>query len=106
MFRISRLAAASILAITILAARAEAQDTSFMDMGCMVMAGMHEMQVSVYQSGALDDTCQDLPYTGPSVVTLTALSKELRDLSQEVRIVRGAEAVSYTHLTLPTNGEV
>jgi hypothetical protein len=96
MFRIGRLAAASILAITILAARAEAQDTSFMDMnmnmGCMVMAGMHEMQVSVYQSGALDDTCQDLPYTGPSVVTLTALSKELRDLSQEVRIVRGAEA--------------
>jgi hypothetical protein len=95
MFRFGRLAAL-ILGIAILGARAEAQDTSFMDMnmnmGCMLMAGMHEMQVSVYQSGALDDSCQDLPYTGPAVVTFTALSKELRDMSQEVRIVRGDEA--------------
>jgi hypothetical protein len=95
MFWIGRLAAL-ILGILILGARAEAQDTSFMDMnmnmGCMLMAGMHEMQVSVYQSGATDDSCPDLPYPGPTVVTLTAASKELRDMTAEVRIVRGAEA--------------
>ena len=96
MFGIGRLAAASILAIAILVARAQAQDSSFMDMnmnvGCMLMAGLHEMQVSVYQSGAKEDTCPDLPYPGPTVVTLTAASKELRDLTAEVRIVRGTEA--------------
>jgi hypothetical protein len=56
MFGIGRLAAASTLAIAVLVARAQAQDSNFMDMnmnmGCMLMAGMHEMQVSVYQSGA------------------------------------------------------
>lgn len=96
MFGIGRLAAALILGIVMLGTRAEAQDTSFMDMnmnmGCMLMAGMHEMQVSVYQSGALDDSCPDIPYPGPSVVTLTSASKELRDMTAEVRIVRGAEA--------------
>lgn len=96
MFGIGRLAAALILGIVMLGTRAEAQDTSFMDMnmnmGCMLMAGMHEMQVSVYQSGALDDSCPDIPYPGPTVVTLTSASKELRDMTTEVRIVRGAEA--------------
>jgi hypothetical protein len=96
MFGMGRLAAALILGIGILGVGAKAQDTSFMDMnmnmGCMLMAGMHEIQVSVYQSGALDDSCPSIPYTGPTVVTLTAVSKELRDMSAEVRIVRGAEA--------------
>ncbi|MGO9233993.1 MAG: hypothetical protein ACLP4V_07900 [Methylocella sp.] len=96
MFGIGRLAAALILGIVILGARAEAQDTSFMDMnmnmGCMLMAGMHEMQLSVYQAGALDDSCPAIPYPGAAVVTLTAVSKELRDMTAEVRIVRGAEA--------------
>ena len=45
------MAAALILGIVLLDAQAEAQDTSLMDMnmdmGCMLMAGMHEMQVSV-----------------------------------------------------------
>ena len=63
-----------------------------MNMGCMLMAGMHEMQVSVYQAGALDDSCPDIPYPGTAVVTLTSASKELRDMTAEVRIVRGAEA--------------
>ncbi|HTV32242.1 MAG TPA: hypothetical protein VME69_03955 [Methylocella sp.] len=71
-----------------------AQDTSFMDMnmsmGCMLMAGMHEAQVSVFQEGATEDTCPDLPFPGSAIVTLTASSKELRDLTQEVRLVRGA----------------
>jgi hypothetical protein len=91
---IGRLAAALILGIVLLGARAEAQDTSLMDMnmnmGCMLMAGMHEMQVSVYQSGALDDSCQDIPSPGPAVITLSSASKDLRDMTTEVRIVRDA----------------
>ncbi|HUI21509.1 MAG TPA: hypothetical protein VLZ74_10770 [Methylocella sp.] len=93
MFGIGRLAAGLILGIVVLGARAEAQDTSFMDMnmnmGCMLMAGMHEMQVSVYQAGALDDACPGIPSPGPTVITLTSPSKELRDLTAEVRLVRG-----------------
>lgn len=89
---IGRLAAALIVGIVLLGARAEAQDTSLMDMnmnmGCMLMAGMHEMQVSVYQSGALDDSCQDIPSPGPAVITLSSASKDLRDMTTEVRIVR------------------
>jgi hypothetical protein len=55
--------------------------------------GRHARNASVgYQSGATEDTCPDLPYPGPTVDTLTAASKELRDLTAEVRIVRGAEA--------------
>ena len=65
MIGIGRLAAALILGIVMLGARAEAQDTSLMDMnmnmGCMLMAGMHEMQVSVYQSGATEDSCPGHP---------------------------------------------
>jgi hypothetical protein len=96
MFGMGRLAAGLILGIVVLGARAEAQNTSFMDMnmdmGCMLMAGMHELQVSVYQSGARDGSCQDIPYPGPAVVTLSSPSKELRDMTAEVRIVRGDEA--------------
>ena len=92
MIGIGRLAATLILGIVLLGARAEAQDTSFMDMnmnmGCMLMAGMHEMQVSVYQSGATEDSCQDIPSPGPAVITLSSASKELRDMTAEVRIVR------------------
>jgi hypothetical protein len=42
MFGICRLAAASILAIAVLVARAQAQDSSFMNMnmGCMLVAGI------------------------------------------------------------------
>ena len=63
-----------------------------MEMGCMLMAGMHEMQVAVYQTGSRDDSCPDLAAPGPAVVTLTSAAKELRDLTTEVRIVRGDEA--------------
>jgi hypothetical protein len=96
MFGIGRLAGALTFGIVILVSRAEAQDTSFMDMnmnmGCMLMAGMHEMQVSVYQAGALDDSCPEISSTGAAVITLTAVSKELRDISAEVRIVSDADA--------------
>ena len=96
MIGIGRLAAALILGSLLLGARAEAQDTSLMDMnmnmGCMLMAGMHEMQVSVYQSGAVEDSCQDIQSPGPAVITLSSASKELRDMTAEVRIVRDTGA--------------
>jgi hypothetical protein len=95
MIGIGRLAAALILGIVLPGARAKAQNSSFMDMnmdmGCMLMAGMHEMQVSVYQSGATEDSCKDIPSPGPALITLSSASKELRDMTTEVRIVRGAE---------------
>ena len=92
MIGIGQLAAAMILGIVLPGARAEAQNTSLMDMnmdmGCMLMAGMHEMQVSVYQSGATEDSCKDIPSPGPSLITISSASKELRDMTTEVRIVR------------------
>jgi hypothetical protein len=92
MIGIGRPAAALVWGIVLLGGRTEAQDTSLMDMnmnmGCMLMAGMHEMQVSVYQSGATEDSCQDIPSPGPAVITLSSASKELRDMTTEVRIVR------------------
>jgi hypothetical protein len=101
---IGRLAAALILGIVLPGARAEAQNSSFMDMnmdmGCMLMAGMHEMQVSVYQSGAMDDSCKDIPSPGLALITLSSASKELRDMTTEVRIVRdtGTETVASRNL--------
>jgi hypothetical protein len=94
------LAAALILGIVLPGARAEAQDTSLtdmnMDMGCMLMAGMHEMQVSVYQSGATEDSCKDIPSPGPALITISSASKELRDMTAEVRIVRDTGAGTAT----------
>jgi hypothetical protein len=96
MIGIGRLAAALILGIVLPGARAEAQNSSLMDMnmdmGCMLMAGMHEMQVSVYQSGATEDSCQDIPSPGPALITLSSASKELRDMTTEVRVVRDTGA--------------
>ncbi|MGH6868841.1 MAG: hypothetical protein ACREDA_08230 [Methylocella sp.] len=95
MIAIGRLAAASILGI-MLGARAEAQNSSLMDMnmdmGCMLMAGMHDMHVSVYQAGATEDSCKDIPSPGPALITLSSASKDLRDMTAEVRIVRDAGA--------------
>ncbi len=104
MIGIGRLAVALILGIVLPGARAEAQNSSFMDMnmdmGCMLMAGMHEMQVSVYQSGATDDSCKDIPSPGLALITLSSASKELRDMTTEVRIVRdtGIETVASVNL--------
>jgi hypothetical protein len=96
MMRRCRIAAVLAFGLCLFGAPARAQDSSLMDMnmnmGCMLMAGMHELQVAVYQSGALDDSCADIPSPGPAVVTLTSASKELRDMTTEVRIVRGEEA--------------
>jgi hypothetical protein len=99
-----RYAAALTLGFALGGGQAQAQDSSLMDMnmnmGCMLMAGMHELQVAVYQSGGLDDSCQDLPGPGPAVVTLSSASKELHEMTAEVRIVRGetGEAASSTGL--------
>jgi hypothetical protein len=103
---IGRLTAALISGIGLSGARAEAQNSSLMDMnmdmdmGCMLMAGMHEMQVSVYQAGATEDTCRDIPSPGPAVITLSSASKELRDMTVEVRIVKdsGAETAASRNL--------
>jgi hypothetical protein len=101
---IGRLAAALILGIVLLGARAAGQNSSLMDMnmdmGCMLMAGMHEMQVSVYQSGATDDSCKDIPSPGPALITISSASKELRDMTAEVRIVidTGAETAASGNL--------
>src|SRR5580704_14254903 len=101
---IGRLAAALIVGIVLPGARVEAQNSSFMDMnmdmGCMMMAGMLEMQVSVYKSGAMDDSCKDIPSPGPALITLSSASKELRDMTTEVRIVRdtGIETVASVNL--------
>jgi hypothetical protein len=101
---IGRLAAALIVGIVLPGARVEAQNSSFMDMnmdmGCMMMAGMHEMQVSVYQSGATEDSCKDIPSPGLALITLSSASKELRDMTTEVRIVRdtGTETVASVNL--------
>jgi hypothetical protein len=104
MIGIGRPAVALYFAIALLGARAQAQNTSFMDMnmdmGCMLMAGMHEMQVSVYQSGATEDSCKDIPSPGPALVTISSNSKELRDMTTEVRLVRdtGAETAASENL--------
>ncbi|MGQ0446364.1 MAG: hypothetical protein ACT4O2_14875 [Beijerinckiaceae bacterium] len=95
MIGIGRLAVALCFAIVLLGARAQAQNTSFMDMnmdmGCMLMAGMHEMQVSVYLSGATEDSCKDIPFPGPALVSISSNSNELRDMTTEVRVVRDTE---------------
>jgi hypothetical protein len=96
MIGIGRSTAALVWGIVLLGARAEAQDTSLMDMnmdmGCMLMAGMHEMQVSVYQSGATEDSCKEIPSPGPTLVTISSASKELREMTMEIRIVRDTGA--------------
>ncbi|MCI0465534.1 MAG: hypothetical protein L0Y57_00765 [Beijerinckiaceae bacterium] len=95
MFCTGRLAAVLILGSALFGPPAEAQDTSLMDMnmnmGCMLMAGMHELQVSIYPTGALDDMCQDLPGPGPALVSISSGANEIRNMTAEVRIVRGGE---------------
>lgn len=94
MIGIGRLLGGLIVALGLIGARAQAQDTSLMDMnmnmGCMLMAGMHEMNVAVYShaSDAAEDLCEGVPSPGPVSVTLNAVSKELRDLTLEIRLVR------------------
>lgn len=98
MIALGRLAAASALAFGLLCARAEAQDSSLMDMnmdmGCMLMAGMHEFRLAAYShsSDSRDDVCADVPAPGPVSLTLNAISKELRDMTIEVRVVKDAGA--------------
>lgn len=98
MIGLSRLLAASILAVVLFGARAEAQDSSLMDMnmdmGCMLMAGMHEVRLAAYShaSDSRDDICGDVPAPGPVSITLSAISPELRDMTMEVRVVRDTGA--------------
>jgi len=92
------------LGIALFSPRAQAQDSSLMDMnmnmGCMLMAGMHELQVSVYPIGALDDLCEDLPGPGPALVSISSASNEIRNMTAEIRVVKGEtdETASNTSL--------
>ncbi|WP_051953620.1 hypothetical protein [Methylocapsa aurea] len=109
---IGRLAGALFLAIALIGGRAQAQDTSLMDMnmdmGCMIMAGMHELRVSAYQhsSDARRDECEEIAAPGPVSITINTISHELRDLPIEIRMIRDvgpdaeAEAGKLDQITL------
>ncbi|WP_051335697.1 hypothetical protein [Methylocapsa acidiphila] len=100
MIGMSRLVGAFVLTIFLFGARAEAQDSSLMDMnmdmGCMMMAGMHEMRLAAYShaSDSREDVCSDIPAPGPVTLTLNAVSKELRDMMIEVRVIRSTGTAS------------
>jgi hypothetical protein len=57
---------------------------------CMLMAGMHELHLSAYQlsSGSEEEFCADVPSTGPTIVTINAVSPEILNMTTEIRIVR------------------
>lgn len=77
---------------------------------CPLMAGPHEMLFSGYAVSSVprQEFCQDIAETGRSVLTLDAISRELRDMWMEIRVIRdsasGAEprgdlsAVTLAHL--------
>jgi len=96
MVGIGRLAGALFAAIALFGARAEAQDTSLMDMnmdmGCMIMAGMHEFRVSAYlhSSDAREDHCAEIPGPGPVSITINTTSHEVKDFPIEIRLIRDA----------------
>lgn len=110
MVGIGRLAGALVLAIGLLGARAQAQDTSLMDMnmdmGCMIMADMHEFRVSAYlhSSDAREDHCAQIPAPGPVSITINSTSHEVQDLPIEIRMIRDegpeAEAGGLDRITL------
>jgi hypothetical protein len=86
-----RLFGAWLLAAGLFVAPAEAMEgMSGMDNSCMLMAGMHEMHFSGYQTkSALDEFCQDIPSAGSASITIDAIDKNIRDMTTEVRIIRG-----------------
>lgn len=91
MLRTGRLVGGVVLALCLLAARAQAMEgMSGMYNTCMLMAGMHEMHFSAYQpsSGSDEEFCADIPSPGPVIVTINAVSTELLDKLTEIRIVR------------------
>jgi hypothetical protein len=110
MVGIGRLTGALILAIALLGTRAQAQDSSLMDMnmdmGCMIMAGMHELRVSAYlhSSDARDDHCAEIPAPGRVSITLNTVSHELQEMPMEIRMIRDlgrdAKTVDIEQVTL------
>jgi hypothetical protein len=56
---------------------------------CPLRAGPHEMLFSGYSvSVAREEFCQDIRQVGRAVLTLDAVSRELRDMVMDIRIVR------------------
>lgn len=89
--RFGQFAAALILALAAFAPRAQAMEgMSGMYNTCMLMAGMHELHLSAYQlaSGSDEEFCADVPSTGPTILTINAVSPEILNMTTEIRIVR------------------
>jgi hypothetical protein len=97
MIGFGRLLGALVLAVVLLSTRAQAMEG--MDMSgssnmCPLMAGMHEMHLSAYQGGAFEEYCMTIPHAGPVTISIDAVSPEIRDMTKEIRVVKGkADAV-------------
>lgn len=56
---------------------------------CALTAGSHELLFSGYTvSTPRREFCQDIPVTGRSVLTVDDISRELRDMPVEIRVIR------------------
>lgn len=86
---------ASILAMVLLVGPARAMEGMTMsgtNNTCPLMAGMHEMHLSAYHAGSIEELCTDIPATGPVTISIDAVSPELRDMMTEIRVVSGTGA--------------
>jgi hypothetical protein len=92
MIGFGRLLGAMVLAVVLLSTRAQAMEG--MDMSgssnmCPLMAGMHEMHLSAYQGGTFEEYCMTIPSIGPVTISIDAVSPEIRDMTKEIRLVKG-----------------
>jgi hypothetical protein len=71
----------------------------------LMVGGMHEMHVAAYHSstGLFDELCVDIPGTGKVSITLDAVGSEIRDMTTEIRVVKGegTEAAPMTVAHIP-----
>lgn len=86
----------TVLSALLLAGQAQAQGSghehhSNPNNTCPLMAGgMHEMHVSAYHpSVGLEELCTEIPGTGRITITLDAVSPEIRDMTTEIKLVKG-----------------
>jgi hypothetical protein len=57
----------------------------------LIAGGMHEMHVAAYHAstGVFEELCVEIPTTGKLTVTLDAVSTEIRDMTTEIKLVKG-----------------
>jgi hypothetical protein len=56
---------------------------------CKLRIGPDEMHFTGYQPlRSREEFCEDIPYTGVTVIALDAVQNELRDMATEIRIIR------------------